>query len=341
MVNSEVKLSGLQSNDSVIDFYTLTNKNKAELKVTPFGAAVSSLKIPLKNGKLVDVVLGFDSLEGYKKSFQLGGAPYMGATVGRFAGRINGGEFELNGKKYQLAKNNNGNSLHGGVDNFSQKNWKVDAVNNGENPSITLSYVSAAGEENYPGELSVVLTYTLSEDNELIIDYKATTTEDTVINLTHHSYFNLDGHKGDVSNQELFLNCDKVVETREDNIPTGKILNVENTSFDFTSPKKCPKSIDNTFVYEKKKEIAATLFSSATHLKMEVYTDQPGVHIYVGGNCGPDLKGKEDATYHALSGICFETQNFPDAPNHANFPNAVLKKGEEYKQNTVYKFISL
>jgi aldose 1-epimerase len=181
----------------------------------------------------------------------------------------------------------------------------------------------------------------LTEENELILDYKATTTEDTVINLTHHSYFNLDGHQSDVTNQDLVVHAQKVVETKEDCIPTGKIMEVANTVFDYRIAKKCPKNIDNTFVVENNNEVKATLFSPKTNLKMDVYTDQPGVHIYVGGNCGPDLKGKENASYHALSGICFETQNFPDAPNHANFPSSVLKKGDVYTQKTVYKFESL
>lgn len=339
MSASENNLSNLES--AVASSYVLTNKNGAQLTVIPFGATVTSLKIPTKNGAIIDVVLGFDSVEGYEKSFQLDGSPYMGATVGRYAGRISGSEFELNGKKYQLNANNGANSLHGGIDNFSKKTWNVDAVNEGENPSITLSYVSAANEENYPGELSVSLTYTLSEENELILEYKATTTEDTVINLTHHSYFNLDGHQSDVSNQDLMVHAQKVVETTEDCIPTGNILEVANTVFDYRTAKKCPASIDNTFVVENNNEVKATLFSPKTNLKMDVYTDQPGVHIYVGGNCGPDLKGKENTTYHALSGICFETQNFPDAPNHANFPSSVLKKGDVYTQKTTYKFESL
>jgi len=339
MSTSENNLSN--SNTAVNTSYELTNKNGAILKVIPFGATVTSLKIPLKNGKFVDVVLGFDTVEGYEESFQLDGSPYMGATVGRYAGRINEGKFELNGKKYQLAINNGPNSLHGGIENFSKKTWNVDAVTTGENPSITLSYVSAANEENYPGELSVSLTYTLSEENELILEYKATTTEDTIINLTHHSYFNLDGHQSDVSGQDLVVHAQKVVETREDCIPTGNILEVADTFFDYRTAKKCPKSIDNTFVVENNNEVKATLFSPLTNLKMDVYTDQPGVHIYVGGNCGPDLKGKENTTYHALSGICFETQNFPDAPNHANFPNAILKKNDIYTQKTTYKFEAL
>ena len=339
MSTSQSKESHLVS--AVAASYELTNKNGAKLKVISFGATVTALEIPLKNGEMVDVVLGFDTTEGYEKSFQLDGAPYMGTTVGRYAGRINEGKFELNGKSYQLNINNGANSLHGGIENFSKKNWNVEAVNQGENPSITLSYVSADGEENYPGELTVSLTYTLSEENELIIEYKATTTEDTIINLTHHAYFNLDGHQSDVTGQDLIVHAQKVLETKEDCIPTGKILEVANTSFDFRTTKKCPKSIDNTFVVENNNEVKATLFSPVTNLKMDVYTDQPGVHIYVGGNCGSDLKGKENASYHALSGICFETQNFPDAPNHPHFPSAVLKKDGIYTQKTVYKFDSL
>ncbi|WP_278034329.1 aldose epimerase family protein [Flavobacterium nitratireducens] len=337
MSTSENNLSTL---DYDAPFYELTNGNGAVAKVIPFGATVTSLKIPTKNGDLIDVVLGFDSVEGYEKSFQLDGSPYIGTTVGRYAGRINEGKFELNGKTYQLAINNGPNSFHGGINNFSKKTWKVEAVTTGKNPSITLSYSSAANEENYPGELTVSLTYTLSEENELILDYKATTTEDTIINLTHHGYFNLDGHQSDVSNQDLIVYAQKVLETREDCIPTGKILEVADTVFDYRTAKKCPATIDNTFVVENNEAVKATLFSSLSNIKMDVYTDQPGVHIYVGGNCGPDLKGKENASYHALSGICFETQNFPDAPNHPHFPSAVLKKGEVYTQKTTYKFQS-
>lgn len=336
---SKINFSNLESPGA--SFYELKNANGAIAKVIPYGATLTSLKIPTKQGQLVDVVLGFDTVEGYEKSFQIEGKPYLGATVGRYAGRIKDGKYELNGKSYQLAANNGANSLHGGLDNFSQKIWNVDAVTTGENPSITLSYVSAAGEENYPGELTVSLTYTLSEANELIIEYKATTTEDTIINLTHHSYFNLEGHQSDVTGQDLIVYAQKVVETREDCIPTGNIIEVANTVFDYRTAKKCPKNIDNTFVVANNDSVKATLFSLITGIQMEVYTNQPGVHIYVGGNCGPDLKGKENTTYHALSGICFETQNFPDAPNHDHFPSAVLKKGGIYQQKTSYKFKSL
>ena len=323
-----------------VDSYELTNKNGMQLKVVTYGAAITSLKMPLKSGEMVDVVLGFDTLEAYIKSFDLESAPYLGATVGRFAGRIKDGAFSLNGKKNHLNKNNNNNSLHGGNTGFSQKNWKVENVNEGRNPSITLSYLSPNNEENYPGDLSVMVTYTLSEENELIIAYKANTNQDTIVNLTHHNYFNLDGHESDISEQELIVNSEKILETTNENIPTGRFINTANSSFDFSKPKKCPSKIDTTFVLEKENEFAASLFNKKNNLKMAVYTNQPGVHIYVGGNCFNTIKGKENVDYHSLSGICFETQNFPDAPNHEHFPSSVLKKEETYNHETIYKFQS-
>jgi len=338
MSNSIIKLFGLLPNEDVVHSCELTNKKGMCLSIINYGATVSSLKIPLVNGQIADVVLGFDTLKDYAASFSLPGAPYYGSTVGRFAGRINKGKFTLNGQEIQLNINNEQNALHGGIHNFSQKVWEIEEVNEANNPFIKLKLFSPDNEEHFPGDLSVELKYTLSEENEVIIEYKATATEDTIINLTHHGYFNLDGHQHAVSEQELTVNSQKIVELKADNIPTGTILDVSNGSFDFSSPKKCPVKIDNTFVLESKEEFAATLYSKKNHLKMSVFTDQPGVHIYVGGDCGNVLKGKENTNYHALSGICFETQNFPDAPNHKNFPTALLKKGEVYQQKTIYKF---
>lgn len=335
-----MKLFGLMSNSDVVNSYELSNKNGMQLKIVNFGATITALKIPLKNGKIVDVVLGFDNLDGYVKSFYLESAPYFGATVGRYAGRINNGTFCLNEENFNLNSNNNNHSLHGGNIGFSQKIWIVKNVNRDTNPSITLTHFSPNGDENYPGDLSVELTYTLSEENELIIDYKATSTQDTIINLTHHSYFNLDGHNLDVLEQDLVVNSQKILETTNENIPTGKYLNLKDHSFNFNTPKKCPAKIDNTFILENENEYAASLYSKKNNLKMLVYTNQPGVHIYVGGNCFDKIKGKENANYHPKSGICFETQNFPDAPNHHHFPSAILKKGNEYCHKTVYKFQS-
>lgn len=335
------KLIGLMPNGKSVYLYELINKNGMKLKITNFGATVTELKIPLKNGKEVDVVLGFDDLDSYLKSFELKSSPYFGATVGRFAGRINNATFLLNESKIILDKNNNGHSLHGGNKGFSQAIWKVNEVNNKENPSITLTHFSPDGDSNFPGDLTIDLTYTLSEENELIIEYKATTTQDTIVNLTHHSYFNLDGHSSSVSDQEIVVNANQMLETTKENIPTGRLLKIENTPFDFLSPKKTPSEIDNTFVLNNKDELAASLFSKKNNLKMTVFTNQPGVHIYVGGNCFNMIEGKEKVNYHALSGICFETQNFPDAPNQMHFPSAFLNKGAEYIHKTIYKFQSL
>ncbi|TRX33514.1 galactose mutarotase [Flavobacterium sp. ZT3R18] len=331
------ELFGIMPNGAAVYSCVLINRNGMQLKVINYGATITSLKIPLDKDKIVDVVLGFDNLEGYLKSFDLESAPYLGATIGRFAGRINNGTFELNGKIFGLNINNNIHSLHGGNLGFSKVVWDIKSINHGDNPSITLVYSSQNNDENYPGDLSVELTYTLSEENELIIEYHATSTEDTIVNLTHHSYFNLDGHYSDVSNLEMSINSKEILETTNENIPTGKFLDVANSSFDFLSFKKCPAKIDTTFILNKDKKLAASLFSEKNKVKMSVYTDQPAVHIYVGGNCEA-IKGKENMLYHSLSGICFETQNFPDAPNHKHFPSSVLKKNAIYGQKTIYKF---
>lgn len=320
------------------DCSVLKNENGFEISIINFGATLTSLKIPLPNGEKVDVVLGFDTLESYQKSFDLESAPYFGAIVGRYAGRISKGKFTLNEKQYHLYQNNNDNSLHGGKEGFSKKIWTVIAKNSGKNPSLTLGYISPSNEENYPGELEVQVTYTLTEENELLVEYKAKTTEDTVVNLTHHSYFNLDGHQESIENQELMLTSNEFVEANADAIPTGNFKELTGHSFDFRSPKKCPTSIDTTFVVADNNLAVASLYSPKNKLKMDVFTNQPGVHIYVGGNCFGVLKGKENTDYHTLSGICFETQNFSDAPNQDHFPSALLKKGSEYYHKSIYKF---
>ncbi|MWB93908.1 galactose-1-epimerase [Flavobacterium sp. GA093] len=339
--NSLAKSFGFTPNNEAVYLYELVNKNGMRVQIINYGATVTSLQVPLENGELKDVVLGFDTLESYIKSYDLPSPPYFGTTVGRYAGRINKGIFSLNNKTYQLEANNGENALHGGLTGFGKKIWNVTHLTSGENPSITLSLLSPDNDQNYPGELLVALTYTLSEDNELQLEYKATSTEDTVINLTHHSYFNLNGHDSKVTDQEMIINSEKMLETKTDNIPTGNFVSLSDHAFDFRTPKNCPSSIDNSFVIESHADVAAALYSPTTGLRMTVYTDQPSVHIYVGGNCFDILKGKENQNYHPLSGICFETQNFPDAPNQAHFPSSVLKKGEEYHQKTVYKFQSI
>lgn len=338
--NSVMKLFGFSSEGEDVSLYELTNKNGIQLKVTNFGATITALKMPLKSGEMVYVVLGFNTLEFYIKLFDMENAPYFGATIRRFVERINYSEFALNYTPIHLKKNHKNHSIHGRNGGFSQKIWKVKNANNSKYPSLTLSYFSPDQEENFPGDLTLELIYTLSDANELMINYTASTIKETVVNLTHHSYFNLDGHKSTVSEQELMVNSHRLLETTNDNIPTGRFLNVANCPFDFTLLRKYPEKIDNPFILNKENEFAASLFNKKNNLKMTVNTNQPDIHIYVGGNCFNAVQGKENADYHALSGICFETQNFPDAPNHAHFPNSFLKKREIYRHKTIYKFQS-
>jgi aldose 1-epimerase len=337
---SSVKSFGIMPNGDDVSVCELFNSKGMQMKVMGYGAALTSLKVPLKNGNLVDVVLGFETLADYMKSYDLPSAPYLGAIVGRFAGRISNGEFNLGGKTYLLNKNNNGNSLHGGRIGLSQRNWKIKSKKEGKNPSVTFTYCSEHNEEFFPGEVEVDVTYMLTDENELIVEYIAHASQDTILNLTHHSYFNLDGHNNSVLNQEMRINSQRILETTSSGIPTGRFVNVDNCPFDFTNSKNCPATIDTTFVLNNEKEYAASLYSSDKLLSMSVYTNQPAVHVYVGGNCFGQIQGKDNAAYHATSGICFETQNFPDAPNHSHFPSAVLKKGELYYQKSIYKFKS-
>ncbi len=331
-----VKSLGILSDGNEVLCYTLHNKNGMELSVMNFGATIMSLKIPVSDTEKIDVVLGFDTLQAYIDSFDLPSAPYFGTTIGRFAGRINNSTFSLNGKQYSLNKNHGNHNLHGGMLGFSRKFWKATMITIDENPSITMEYTSKTNEEGFPGELSVKVTYTLTDENELSVNYNAKSAEDTIVNLTQHSYFNLDGHLNTIKNQELTINSQKIVATTEELIPTGKFHDLKNHDFNFTTAKSCPTSIDNTFVLEDQN--AAILYSKKNKLKMSVSTNQPAVHVYVGGNCFGQIKGKENADYHPTSGICFETQNFPDAPNHSNFPSSVLKKGGEYHHHTIFKF---
>lgn len=332
------KLFGFLPNGEEVFCYNLYNKSGFEVEIINYGAVITSMKVPVSKKKKVDVVLGFDSLENYVNSFNLPNAPYLGTIVGRFAGRINNATFVLNGKKIELTKNHGTHQIHGGVEGFSKALWEVKKH---ESNTIVLEYVSQDNEEHFPGQLTTQVTYTLTEENELKVDMTVKSTEDTIINLTQHSYFNLDGHSGDIVNQELVVNSSKTLGTNIENIPTGQFIEIADGLFDYKSPKKCPTKIDNTFVLDKDKDAAAILFSAKYKLKMSVFTNQPAVHIYVGGNCFNQIKGKENANYHPLSGICFEAQNFPDAPNHAHFPNAILKKDETYHHKTTFKFEKL
>lgn len=331
-----VKSFGLLADGTEINCYTLTNKNGLICEVLNYGATIKSLMIPTSTGKVVDVVLGFETIEDYVNSFQLPNATYFGTVVGRYAGRINQGQFEWNGKHIQLSQNHNQHQIHGGIKGFSLHAWEVIDFIENENPSITLQYISPDGEEGYPAEVRVEVQYTLTEMNELQVNFKATSSEDSVINLTQHSYFNLNGHQHKVIGQQLQVHSNQILETTKELIPTGNFISLKDNAFDFSSTKDCPTMIDTTFVLSQPK--AAVLFSEQNQLQMSVTTNQPAVHIYVGGNCFDQIKGKEGAAYHPLSGICFEAQNYPDAPNHSHFPSSILKKGATYQHQTAFKF---
>ena len=326
----------VNKHNTEISTYTITNKNGVEAHLTNYGATLLSLYVPTKNGK-IDVVLGFHSIDEYIKAFEMGASPYFNAVVGRFAGRIKNAQFQLNGKTIQLDQNHGIHHLHGGKYQLSNVAWNFENYNE-ETNTLTFSYVSKANEF-YPGDVTIEVAYTLTDENELNIKYKATTTEDTLLNLTNHAYFNLDGISGNTLDQKLQINAEKFLELDDEKIPTGNFIPMENHAFDFRNSKNVVAGIDHCFVLKNNTEPAAILESVKNGVTMKVYTDQPAVQIYVGGKTSDELQNKESVEYHTESGICFETQVFPDAPNHEDFPNAILRKGETYQQNTTFQFI--
>lgn len=332
-------------NGKEVKLYTIRNKNGMSAEVTNYGTKIIRLMVPDKNGKMEDVVQGFDTLQE-----NIDKEPYFGATCGRFANRIKDGKFTLDGKEYTLAQNNGGNALHGGIEGFNAKVWEVKAVL--EN-SIRMQYVSPDGEEGYPGTLYCQVTYTLTDDNELKIKYEATTDKPTVIGLTNHSYFNLKGAgNGTVRDHILQINADFHTVLDDTASPTGEIRPVDNSPFDFRqpvvigdvidAPEYVPgRGIDNNWTIRKKQPkelaLAATLYEPISGRKMDVLTTQPGVQVYT-ANWVEKQPGKYGKTYSEQDSICLETQNFPNSPNIAHFPSSVLRPGERYEEWCVYKF---
>lgn len=339
--NCVTNLFGTLPDGKKVCSYTLANAQGMEVTVINYGATITSLKVPSANGP-VDVVLGFDTIEKYIDSFGLPSGPYFGSVIGRYAGRISNAKFNLNGKDIQLNANNNGNTLHGGTIGFGRAYWSMKRIQGGDRPSIMLTYTSKDGEENFPGNLTVEVEYTLTEKNELQIAYTAKTDKPTVLNLTQHSYFNLAGHSQSLAGQEVQVNTGKILEVTGGGIPTGNLSDVDGSAFDFRALAEIPTQLDNSFVLNGDYTTeAAVLESKGSGLKMTVFTNQPSVHIYVGGNCFGQIAGKEGAAYNAYSAICFETQNYPDAPNRPEFPSSVLNPGEAYRHETKYKFETL
>ncbi len=338
---------GVNSKGQRATLYTLTNGRGMEAQITDFGATVYSLTVPDKQGRSLDVVLGYDDPKGYEGP----GGTFFGATVGRNANRIGKGRFTLGGKTYQLDCNNNGNNLHSGLDFQSFRVWQVtEAADN----TITFSLHSPDGDQGYPGALDISVRYTLTEDNALRIDYHGVAQAETIINYTNHSYFNLNGHdSGSVRKHQLWVDADCFTPTDAAAIPTGEVASVEGTPMDWRTRKEVGRDIDADYEalifgqgYDHnwclnnggKFAKVAELTGDRSGITMEVYTDLPGVQIYTGNFIGQEI-GKGGTVYRRRQGICFETQFYPDAPNHPNFPSSIFQAGQVYQTTTAYRFL--
>ncbi len=328
-----------------VGLFTLKNKNGMEVKITNYGATVISISVPDKNGQADDVVLGYDSIQGYYK-----GRSYFGCVVGRYANRIAKGKFEIDGKEFALARNNGPNTLHGGIKGFDKLVWEANKTTG----NLELTYVSKDGEEGFPGNLNVKITYALTDQNELKIIYNAFTDKTSVLNLSNHSYFNLAGQgKGDILGHQLMINAGTITTVDSTLIPTGEIMKVTGTAFDFTSPHTIGERInakeeqlifgkgyDHNFVLNGQSgemKLAAKVTEPNSGRVMEVFTTQPGVQFYCGNFLDGSEKGK-GSVYNHRNGFCLETQHFPDSPNQPGFPSTLLKPGEKFHSETIFRF---
>jgi len=336
-----------QADGKPVELYTLRNAKGAEAKIMTYGGIVQSLVMPDRNGRMDDIVLGYDSLAGYVKE-----TPYFGALIGRYGNRIGGAKFTLDGKSYTLAANNGPNSLHGGLKGFDKVVWKVVKATGS---TLELQYTSKDGEEGFPGTLNVTVLYTLTEDNALRVDYTAKTDQATVVNLTQHSYFNLAGQgKGDILGHEVHINSDKTTPVDKELITTGAYATVEGTPFDFRKPTTIGARIndpdqqlqygpgyDHNWVINKpagELGLQARVHEPKTGRVLEVWSDQPGLQFYAGNFLDGTITGKGGAVYQKRTGFCMEPQHYPDSPNKPSFPSVVLRPGQTYKNTIIYKF---
>lgn len=333
-----------------IDQYTLKNQKGMEVNIITYGGIITSLKVPNKEGKSEEVITGFNSLEQYQKP-----NPYFGALIGRFGNRIAKGKFTLDGKEYSLSINNRPNALHGGPEGFHRVVWTAEEAKGGDTATLKLKYVAKDMEEGYPGNLTVYVTYTLNKDNVLDVLYEATTDKKTVLNLTQHTYFNLSSDfSKPILDHEITIDADKLVPVDATLIPTGQLTDVTNTPFDFRKPKLAGKDINATDDQLKKgggydhcwvlnnqgkgERFAASAYHAGSGRLLEVYTDQPGIQFYSGNFLDGTLPMRDGGTYARRTGLCLETQHYPDSPNQKDFPTTVLSPGENYKTKTTFKF---
>lgn len=350
MGTSESREFGTYQGQTVM-LYTLTNGQGAQMQVTNYGGIITRLTMPDRKGNFDDIVLGYENLQDY-----IDDSPYFGAIIGRYGNRIANGRFKLDSQEYTLAQNNNGNHLHGGDFGFDKRVWDARTFDTDQGPAIEFHRVSPDGEEGYSGNLDVTITYILTNDNELVVTYHATTDKPTVCNLTQHSYFNLAGHDaGSITDHVLMINADYFTPVDEGLIPTGEIRPVKATPFDFTTPRAIGTGIDadnqqieyglgydHNWVlnkdYHSEMTLAGTVFEPRTGRYMEVWTEEPGVQFYAGNFLDGSNVGKGGAVYDSRTGFCLETQHFPDSPNHGHFPSTVLSPGQVYQTRTVYRF---
>ncbi|MBN2685928.1 MAG: galactose mutarotase [Pontiellaceae bacterium] len=333
---------------SSIKQYTLTNENGMVVKLTNYGATITSIVVPDRDGKMADVALGYDTVEGYINAID---RPYFGAVVGRYGNRIGKGKFTLDGVEYQLNTNNGENHLHGGNMGFDKVVWTAEKVKNG----VKFSYLAKDGEENYPGNLKLSVTYTLTDDNEIVMHYEATTDKPTVVNVTNHAYFNLAGEgSGTINDHILQINASKTTPVDEGLIPTGELADVAGTPFDFRQPKRIGQDVDadnvqisygpgydHNWVLDRKgdgMETAAVLYEPTSGRVLEVITEEPCIQFYGGNFLDGRLIGKSGKPYEYRSGMCLETQHAPDSPNNPDWPTTTLRPGEKYDTTTIYKF---
>lgn len=331
-----------------VALYTITNDNNLSVKITSYGAIITSIEMPDKNGNTENVVCGFEKLETYLCEEYLGSYPYFGAIIGRFGNRIAGGHLEIDGKTYQMAINNGPNHLHGGKIGFDRRLFDAETFQNDTQVGVKLTYFSPDLEENYPGNLEVTCIYSLNNQNELGIEYFAETDKTTVVNLTNHTYFNLTGGKENILNHELELTATKMTEMVEQ-IPTGKIIPVAGTPYDFSSSKKInhrfsevPMGYDDNFVLDNESgelKYIGCLKETKSGRKVEVLTTQPGIQVYT-GYWNPELTIDGNKKFGSFSGIALETQHYPDSVNQPGFPTTLLHPGEKYNEKTVYQFLT-
>lgn len=339
---------GLLPDGREVHVFTLKNKTGVEARIINYGGIVLSLKVPDRTGVLGDVVLGFETLDEYVSK-----SPYFGCLIGRFGNRIAGGKFTLNGKSYSLASNDGPNTLHGGLKGFDKVIWAASLKMTANGPSLVLNYVSQDGEEGFPGTLSVTAVYTLADDNGLVLEFTAVTDKDTVVNLTHHSYFNL-ACQGDVLDHVVTIHSDLFTPINKTLIPTGELRPVSGTPLDFRKPEKIGARInspdpqiqyaggyDHNWVLRKPEGqlgLAAVVEDPLTGRVMEVLTTEPATQFYAGNFLDGSLIGKGGWVYRARNGLCFEPQHYPDSPNQPSFPSTVLKPGQVYKNTVIYRF---